>query len=100
MVIYKVKNYKVFANELEQKTGCDVLIRLMRGKGHVHYQLNRMGFSLGVLCVNDGEASFAPFVTHETAQNDQYINARYLPMFDDFVQLLKTLQDMFVERGV
>ena len=96
MEIYKVKDYKVFANQLMDKTGCDVSIRLM-GKNHTHYQLNKMGLSLGVLCVDKGEVSFAPFVTHETARDDQYINAQNLPFFDDFVQLLTVFREMFVE---
>ena len=29
MEIYKVKNYKVFATQLEDRTGCEVLIRLI-----------------------------------------------------------------------
>lgn len=98
MEIYKVKNYKVFANQLKDRTGCDVSIRLM-GKNHNHFQLNKMGLSLGVLCVDNGEVSFAPFVTLDTAQNDQYINAQNLPLFDDFIQLLTTFQEMFVEEA-
>lgn len=97
MEIYKVKDYKVFANQLAQKTGCNVTIKLM-GKNHTHYQLDKMGLSLGVLCVDNGEVSFAPFVTLDTAQNDQYINAQNLPLFDDFVQLLTTFREMFVEE--
>lgn len=98
MEIYKVKDYKVFANQLMDKTGCDVSIRLM-GKNHTHYQLNKMGLSLGVLCVDNGEVSFAPFVTLDTAENDQYINAQNLPLFDDFVQLLTIFREMFVEEA-
>ena len=85
MEIYKVKDYKVFANQLMDKTGCDVSIRLM-GKNHTHYQLNKMGLSLGVLCVDKGEVSFAPFVTLDTAQND-------------FIQLLTVFREMFVEEA-
>lgn len=96
MEIYKVKNYKVFANQLMEKTGCDVSIRLL-SKNHTHYQLSKMGLSLGVLCVDNGEVSFAPFVTHETARDDQYINAQNLPLFDDFIQLLTVFREMFVE---
>lgn len=98
MEIYKVKDYKVFANQLAAKTGCDVSIRLM-GKNHTHYQLSKMGLSLGVLCVDNGEISFAPFVTFDTAKNDQYINAQYLPLFDDFIQLLTIFREMFVEEA-
>lgn len=97
MEIFKVKDYKRFADHLEEKTGCEVAIRLL-GKNHTHYQLDKRGLSLGVLCVDNGELSFAPFVTHETAQNDQYINAKYIPLFDDFIELLGTLREMFVEE--
>ena len=88
MEIYKVKDYKVFANQLMDKTGCDVSIRL----------LDKMGLPLGVLCVDDGEVSFAPFVTLDTAKNDQYINAQNLPLFDDFIRLLTVFREMFVEE--
>lgn len=97
MEIFKVKDYKRFANNLEEKTGCTVTIKLI-GKNHTHYQLNKHGLSLGVLCVDNGELSFAPFVTHDTAENDQYINAKYIPLFDDFIELLGTLREMFVEE--
>lgn len=97
MEIYKVKDYKVFANELRERTGCNVIIKLMSGKDHVHYQLNKMGLSLGVLCVDRGEMSFAPFERLETAKNEQFINAQYLPLFDDFVNLLTVFREMFVE---
>lgn len=96
MEIYKVKDYKAFANQLREKTGCDVFIRLMN-KNHTHYQLSKMGVSLGVLCVDEGEVSFAPFVTFDSARNDQYINAQNLPLFDDFVELLTIFREMFVE---
>lgn len=96
MDIYKVKNYKTFAMELEKKTGCSVDIKL-QAKDHVHYQLSKMGLSLGVLCVDHGEVSFAPFATHTSATNDMYINAGNLPMFDDFIQLLTVFREMFVD---
>lgn len=97
MEIYKVKNYKVFATQLEDRTGCDVLIRLM-GKNHTHYQINKMGLSLGVLCVDNGDVSFAPFVTLDSAKNEQYISAQNLPLFDDFVDLLTVFREMFVDE--
>ena len=98
MEIYKVKNYKVLANQLMDKTGCDVSVRLM-DRNHTHYQLNKMGLSLGVLCVDEGEVSFAPFVTLDTAEDDQYISAQNLPLFDDFIQLLTVFREMFVEEA-
>ena len=91
----KVKNYKVFAETLKKKTDCEVNIKLM-DTDHTHYQLSKDGISLGVLCVDKGEASFAPFVTHETAQNDQYINVQYMPMLDDFIGVLKVFSELFV----
>lgn len=97
MEIYKVKNYKVFADQLKKTTGCDVSIKLI-AKNHTHYQLNKMGLSLGVLCVDNGEVSFAPFVTHETAKDDQYINVQNFPLFDDFVQLLTVFHSLFVDE--
>ncbi|MDE6148657.1 MAG: hypothetical protein K2F81_00980 [Ruminococcus sp.] len=96
MEIYKVKNYKKFADELKEKTGCNVDVKIL-GRDHFHYQLSKDGLSLGILCVDKGEASFAPFVTHETAKNDNYLNLQFLPLFDEFTLLLSVFKDMFVE---
>ena len=95
MEIMKVKNYKVFAETLKKKTNCEVNIKLI-GTDHTHYQLTKDGIPLGVLCIDKGEASFAPFVTHETAQNDQYINVQYMPMIEDFISVLRVFDEMFV----
>ena len=95
MEIMKVKNYKVFAETLKKKTGCEVIIQII-GSWHYHFQLNKDGISLGVLCLDQGKASFAPFVTHETAKNDQYINMDYMPMLDDFIGVLKVFDELFV----
>ena len=97
MEIMKVKNYKTFAETLKQKTGCEVKIKLMEEKDHVHYQLNKDGLSLGVLCIDEGEPSFAPFCTFENDDsNDLYINVRYMPLLDDFISVLKVFGQMFV----
>ena len=96
MEIMKVKNYKVFAETLKKNTGCEVNIKLMDSKDHIHYQLSKDGISLGILCVDDGEVSFAPFVTHETVINSQYINVKYMPMLEDFIKVLKVFDEMFV----
>lgn len=95
MEIMKVKNYKVFAETLKKKTGCDVNIKII-GKEHFHFQLSKDGISLGVLCLLEGQASFAPFVTHETQRDEQYINVLYMPMLDDFVAVLNVFNEMFV----
>lgn len=96
MDIIKVKNYKTFAETLEAATGCDVLIKLMGNKNHVHYQLNKKGISVGVLCIDDGEATFAPFVNLENAQNCQFISMQYMPMMSDFIKVLEVFGEMFV----
>lgn len=95
MEIMKVKNYKVFAETLKRKTGCEVNIKLL-GTDHTHYQLSKDGISLGVLCIDKSEVSFAPFVDHATAQDDQYINVKYMPMMDDFISVLNVFSEMFV----
>jgi len=41
MEIMKVKNYKVFAENLRKKTGCEVTIKIMNSKDHYHFQLNK-----------------------------------------------------------
>ena len=96
MEIIKVKNYKLFAENLKKRTGCNVIIRIMEGKEHYHFQLDKDGIPLGVLCLDDGDVSFAPFVTLDTAENDQYINVKYMPMLDDFISVLKVFDELFV----
>ena len=96
MEIIKVKNYRVFAESLKKKTGCEVIIKIMNSKDHYHFQSNKDGISLGILCLNQGEASFAPFVTHETVRDEQYINVKYMPMLDDFIGVLKVFDELFV----
>lgn len=94
MKIMQVSNYKVFASTLEARTGCSIRIKIM-GQDHTHYELSKMGISLGILCIDKGTASFAPFVTHENAQDSQYISIKYFPMLEDFIQVLQTLFDLF-----
>lgn len=99
MEIYKVKNYKTFADVLREKTGCEVNIKII-GKDHFHYELDKEGLPLGVLCIDRGEPSFAPFVSHETAANEMYLNLQFLPLSDDFCSLLSVFKEMFVEDPV
>lgn len=95
MEIMKVKNYKTFAEMLKRKTGCEINIKLM-SKNHIHYQLSKDGLSIGILCIDEGEVSFAPFSTHENVNNEQYINVQYMPLLDDFISVLKVFQELFV----
>ena len=95
MEILKVKNYKTFAEMLSRKTGCKVDIKILTHT-HIHYQLSKDGLPMGVLCIDDDEPSFAPFVSHDNATDDQYINVQYMPLFDDFIKLLKVFAEMFV----
>lgn len=85
-----MKNYRQFAELLEQTTKCNVTIQIMRTNEHYHYQLDdRFGMSLGVLCVDKGGISFAPFVTHKTCQDSQFININHAVQFDDFAMILQ-----------
>ena len=102
MEIMKVKNYKAFGEILRKKTDCEINIKLMNDKDHVHYQLSKDGISLGVLCMDEGEASFAPFITHadvEDLYDDDgklFINVQYMPMLNDFISVLKVFDELFV----
>lgn len=104
MEIMKVKNYKAFGEILRKKTDCEINIKLMDDKDHVHYQLSKDGISLGVLCIDEGEASFAPFVTHEDVEDmyghEQFINVQYMPMLNDFISVLKVFDELFVSEEV
>lgn len=68
----------------------------MNSKNHYHFQLNKDGISLGVLCLDNGEVSFAPFTSLDEAINKQYISINYMPMLDDFISVLKVFNEMFV----
>lgn len=94
--VKKVENYKTFAKMLEVKTGCEIKIKIMKDESHVHYELLKHGLSLGVLCIDKGKPSFAPFVNLDTAENDQFINCSYMPMFDDFIDVLNAFKEIFV----
>lgn len=95
MEITKVKNYKSFAEMLKNKTGCDIIIKII-ANNHYHYQMNKDGISLGVLCVDNGVGSFAPFVTHENVKDDQYINVHYMPMLDDLIKVFNVFSEIFI----
>ena len=101
MEIMKVKNYKAFGEILRKKTDCEINIKLMGDKDHVHYQLSKDGISLGVLCIDEGEASFAPFVTHANVEDmyeddGAFINVQYMPMLNDFISVLRVFDELFV----
>lgn len=96
MEVIKIKNYRDFGRKLEKSTGCDILIQIMDDKDHVHYQCSKMGISLGVLCIQRGDVSFAPFETLKSARNDQFINVKFFPFIDDFVDLMSSLKEIFV----
>lgn len=96
MEIMKVKNYKVFAEELKKKTNCEVMIRIMNSKDHYHFQLSKYGVPMGVLCLDCGEASFAPFANFENARDEQYINVKYMPMLDDLISIFRVFDELFV----
>ena len=74
--IKKVENYRQFAEFLEKETGCSIIVELRNREGtHVHFQINdRFGMSLGVLCVDTGDASFAPFEALQSVEDNQFIN--------------------------
>ena len=95
MEIKQVKNYKHFADFLKTKTSCGITIKII-GNNHYHYQMNKDGISLGVLCVDNGIGSFAPFATLENVTNDQYINVCYMPMLDDLINVFNVLSEIFV----
>lgn len=95
MDILKVKDCKTFAKRLEESSGCKVTLKILN-KDHIHYQFEKSGISLGVLCINQDQVSFAPFVTHETAKNEQYLNIQFFPFIDDLIDLLKMFRMIFV----
>lgn len=98
--VEKVIDYKAFAELLEERTGCSIEIEVKDRKGkHIHFQLNdKYNMSLGVLCICDGEASFAPFATHKSVSNEQYINIHHMVQRDDFVKILGVFEKLFVSK--
>lgn len=94
MELKKTDNYKKFAEKLKEKTGCEVLIEIVE-KNHYHFQLDKDGISIGVLCIDKGDPSFAPFTKLATAKNENFINCTYMPLMDDLTKVLKVLGEMF-----
>lgn len=64
-------------------------------KNHYHFQLDSDGISIGVLCMDKGEPSFAPFTTLKNVKNDNFINCTYMSLIDDLINVFKVLGDMF-----
>lgn len=95
MDILKVKDWKTFAKRLEESSGYKITLKILN-EDHVHYQFEKSGISLGVLCINQGQVSFAPFVTHETAKDEQYLNIQFFSLIDDLNNLLKMFRMVFV----
>lgn len=96
MEIIKIKNYNKMADELAEATGLTVNPRVI-GRNHVHYEFKKGNMAVGVLCMDDGELSFAPLVSDEKAANSQYINFSRLPDFKIVADLMISLMDKFVE---
>lgn len=96
--IKQIADYRQLAKILEAEVDCSVKIKIMgSGTSHIHYQINdKYDMALGILCIDNGNVSFAPFVTHENAENNQYINVQYMAQFDDFIKLLRIFKKMFV----
>ena len=67
------------------------------GPDHTHYQLDKIGLSLGVLCIDKGVASFAPLNTMDKVTNAEFINIQSFPLFDDLIDLFAIFRKMFVE---
>ena len=98
MEVVKFKNYKKFAEELKEKTGCDnVNIKIMNGNNHYHFQLNKMGIAIGIVCYDNNVITFAPFADHETVHNEQYISINKFPMLEELIATMNVLRDMFME---
>lgn len=97
MEVVKFKNYKKFAEELKEKTNCDdVNIKILENN-HYHFQLNKMGIAIGIVCYDNGKISFAPFVNHDTVHNEQYISMNKFPMLEELIATMAALRDMFME---
>ena len=96
--VNKIKSYKKFADSLKQETGFNIKTDIVE-HNHFHFQFtDSYGLSLGVLCVNDGNLSFAPLVTLESAQNGEYIDFDKLPQFGDLSKLFTIFESLFLEN--
>lgn len=96
--VNKVKNYRQLAEQLEKETGCSVKIKVLDKNNHIHYEIrDKYDMVLGTLCVQDGDVSFAPFVTSDSASNNEYISIIHMVQAEDFIKLLGVFNKMFVE---
>lgn len=96
MEIIKIKNYNKMADELSEATGLVVNPRVI-SKNHVHYEFKKGNMAVGVLCINEGELSFAPLTSDDKAANSQYISFSRLPDFKIVADLMIVLMGKFVE---
>ena len=64
---------------------------------HVHYEFKKGNMAVGVLCMDDGELSFAPLASDDKAANSQYINFSRLPDFKIVADLMVALMSKFME---
>ena len=99
MEIKKKTNYVKFADKLESLTGCDVRYCIMKDKAnHIHYELNKQGVSLGVLCYDEGELSIAPFRSFDNLPtNEEFIYFNTAPQFSDFADVLVKLGSLVLD---
>ena len=101
MEINKVKNYKDLGNKFKKITKCDeVKILVMSGNNHYHFGMVKDGMPVATICYDNGNIAVTPFTAVEDSRTEAglWINANKLPIFDDFVVLMKGLMDLVVEE--
>jgi hypothetical protein len=92
--IKKKANYIEFGNKILEMSGCKGTYEII-GENHFHYELNKNGMVIGILCYDNGDLSFAPFKSFkDRGINNCYISFDLVPSFKDFTETLTKLGEL------
>jgi len=95
--ILKVKDYIEFGDKLKELTGCNVCYKIMRDDNHYHYELEKNGLTIGIVCYDKGKIRFAPFGTFSNCPNDRFIDFKFAPSFKDVTETLIKLSTLVLD---
>jgi len=91
--VKRQEDYKRFAENLRELTGCEVEVKIM-GQNHFHFGLiSKEGIPIIIICWDKEVLSFAPFrKLSDDVANVEYINMCIAPNIDDFCNVLQVLK--------
>lgn len=100
MEIKKIKNFKELGEKLKEITKCDeVKIKVISNNyNHFHYEMIKNGYSLAVICYNNGEITVAPFENLDNDIPDEcYLSAGCFAFLEEFIDLMNGIKSLVIE---